>query len=192
MRLCALICIHSGFICHALRVRANDSCCGKGQETKIRHELKTTCRVGEEGEEEAALSDFHLTADSLSSLYEQTVAVCGFCGRNALMHSSACYPPEAQQPLLFRVPPCWSRHSNHLHERIRTSRKVTNTRLRVWNTNRHTTYKHLCHPCDMSECPGAADPLLCSATLFWSGCCIAGAKKGCCHPDSPRLCSHWS
>lgn len=29
-----------------------------------------------------SLSDIHLAADSLSSLYEQKVAVCGFCGKS--------------------------------------------------------------------------------------------------------------
>lgn len=201
VRLCALICMHSGFIGRAPRVRANDSCYGKGQETKTRHELETTCQVGEDGDGEVALFDIHLTADSFSSLNEQKVVVCGFFGRNALMRLSACYPPEAQQPFPSSLPTrstvhfpltsCRSGRSNHLHERIHTGMEA--------NTNRHTNLHAPLPPvlsagtgADMSEYPGAADPLLCSAALFWSGCCIAGANKGCCHPDSSRLCSHWS
>lgn len=80
VRLCVLVCMCPGFICLALRVKGNATERAKRQ---TRHKLETTCWPGEQGEGKwLSLSDIHLAADSLSSLYEQKVAVCGFCGKS--------------------------------------------------------------------------------------------------------------
>jgi len=72
--------MHPNFICLALRVKGNDSCYSKGQKAN-------TAQDGDHllgyraGRGEVALPDIHLSSDSLSSLYEQKVAVCGFHGK---------------------------------------------------------------------------------------------------------------
>ncbi|KAK5866899.1 hypothetical protein PBY51_011436 [Eleginops maclovinus] len=68
--------MRSGFICLALHGKGNDSCWIEGQRQN-KHKLETTCWAGEQGEGEVAFSDIYLGSDSLPSLHEQKVAVCG-------------------------------------------------------------------------------------------------------------------
>lgn len=70
-----------GFICLALHVKGNDSCYSKGQETNMA-QAADHLLGWRAGQREVAPSDIHLDSDSLSSLYEQKVAVCRFGGNS--------------------------------------------------------------------------------------------------------------
>lgn len=72
---CLYVCTDPGFICLALHVQGDDSCNGEGPRDKTGHGIETTCWGWRAGRGEVARSDIHLSSDSLSSLYEQKVAV---------------------------------------------------------------------------------------------------------------------
>lgn len=89
----------------------------------------------------------------------------------------------------------WTLHHLHKHKLIHTNRRVTHTCPGVcedshtWMLTQTDTltqsYTHILLPvvfsagigADTSQYPGAVDPLLCSTTLFSTGCYFAEAKR---------------